>query len=91
VHVKGPTPTVVAKVLHGQIRPFRGVPQAITEDDGDDVMSVTKGIGLDHDLLADRPLDGESSPVNLGSDSLDDNPLSSVLMCHDRWIHLPPS
>jgi hypothetical protein len=54
-------------------------------------MSVTKSIGLDHDLLADRPLDGESPPVNLGSNSLDDNPLSSVLICHDRWIHLPPS
>jgi hypothetical protein len=54
-------------------------------------MSIAKGVGLDHDLLADRPLDGESSPVNFRLDSLDDNTLSSVLMCHDRWVHLPPS
>src|SRR5207249_10147432 len=68
---EGGGPAVVAQRLHRHAGPVGGGLWPVQDGDGDLVVALNEGVGLDVDGFADDTLDGEAARVDLRLDVLD--------------------
>jgi hypothetical protein len=55
---------------------------AILKQHRNDIVSIGKDIGFNHDVFAYRAFNGESASIDFWTDSFDDDPLPSKLVLH---------
>jgi len=71
-------PTIVDEEIHGVLAPLGFAVFPIENYTGEGVVAVGENIGFNDDLFAERSFYGTSSTVDLGFNTLNDDPISSV-------------
>ena len=63
-HAKAPLPAVIAQGSHGDFRPDRIACPTIAQHSAQQVVTISKDVSLNHDLLADGALDGKTASID---------------------------